>query len=38
LGIHFTLDDIRADEFHAMLILEEERDRMDREQMQHRIP
>jgi len=33
-----TLDDIRADEFQAMLILEEERERLDREQMQNRIP
>jgi hypothetical protein len=31
LGIHIGLDDIRADEFYTMLILEEERDRLERE-------
>jgi hypothetical protein len=31
LGIHIGLDDIRADEFYAMLILDEERDQLDRE-------
>ena len=31
LGIHLGLDDIRADEFCAMLILEDERDRPERE-------
>jgi hypothetical protein len=31
LGIHLGLDDIRADEFYAMLILEEEREKFDRE-------
>ena len=33
LGIHLTLDDIRADEFHAMLILEDEREKLDHEQL-----
>lgn len=33
LGIHLTLYDIRADEFHAMLILEDEREKLDREQL-----
>ncbi|MCZ2147964.1 MAG: hypothetical protein LC126_09305 [Bryobacterales bacterium] len=32
LGIRISLDEIRADEFMAMQILEEERDRHDREQ------
>ena len=35
LGIHLGLDDIRADEFSAMLILEDEREKLDREQMQN---
>jgi hypothetical protein len=33
LGIPIGLDDIRADEFRALVVLEEERDRLDREQM-----
>ena len=33
LGIHLTLDDIRAEEFYAMLILEDEREKLDREQL-----
>ena len=33
LGIHLGLDDIRADEFYAMLILEEARDRQEREKL-----
>jgi hypothetical protein len=33
LGIHLTLDDIRADEFYAMLILGDEREKLDREQL-----
>ena len=33
LGIQITLDEIRADEFRAMVVLEEERDALDREQM-----
>jgi hypothetical protein len=37
LGVSMGLDEIRADEFCAMLILEEERDRLDREQMQNRV-
>ena len=36
LGIHLCLDDIRADEFYAMLILEDEREKLDREHMQNR--
>jgi len=32
LGVRIGLDEIRADDFSAMLILEEKRDRMDREQ------
>ena len=31
LGVHIALDDIRADELYAMLIIEEERDRFDEE-------
>lgn len=31
LGVHITLDEIRADEFYAMLIVEEERDKFDNE-------
>jgi len=38
LGIHLGLDDMRADEFYAMLILEDEREKLDREQMQNRVP
>jgi len=38
LGINRTLDDIRADEFHGMLILEDEGEKLDREQMRSRIP
>ena len=34
LGIHVGLDDIRADEFYAMLILEEEREALERERLQ----
>jgi hypothetical protein len=33
LGVHLSLDDIRADEFYAMLILEDEREKLDREQL-----
>ena len=33
LSIHFGLDDIRADEFYAMLIREDEREKLDREQL-----
>ena len=32
-GVHISLEEIRADEFMAMQILEEERDRHDREQL-----
>jgi hypothetical protein len=31
LGIHIGLDDIPANEFYALLILEDERDRLERE-------
>ena len=33
LGVQIGLDEIRADEFSAMLILEDERDRLDREKL-----
>ena len=33
LGIHIGLDDVRADEFYTMLILEDERDQLERELM-----
>jgi hypothetical protein len=33
LGIRIGLDEIRADEFCALVVLEEERDRLDREQI-----
>ena len=33
LGFHVSLDDIGADEFMAMLILEEEADRHEREKI-----
>jgi hypothetical protein len=36
LGVRIGLDEIRADEFIAMLVLEEERDRLDREQLNNR--
>ncbi len=36
LGIRISLEEIRADEFYTMLILEEERERLDQEQMQNR--
>jgi hypothetical protein len=32
LGVHAGLEEIRADEFYAMLVLEQERERRDREQ------
>ncbi len=35
LGVRIGLDDIRADEFYTMLVLQEERDALDREQMNH---
>jgi hypothetical protein len=34
LGVSLPLDDIAADEFFAMLIIEEEQDRLEREQSQ----
>jgi len=33
LGIRISLEEIRADEFHALVVLEEERDKLDREKM-----
>ena len=33
LGVRVSLDEIRADEFHAMLILEEEKEQLDRERV-----
>ena len=33
LGIRFDLGDLAADEFYTMLVLEEERDRFDREKL-----
>jgi hypothetical protein len=33
LGVKISLDEIRADEFHAMLILEEEKEQLDRERV-----
>jgi len=33
LGVRVSLDEIRADEFQALMVLEEERDALDREQM-----
>jgi len=33
LGVRISLDEIRADEFYAMLILEEERERLDQERI-----
>jgi hypothetical protein len=35
LGLHIGLDDIRADEFYTMLMLDEERDRLERERTPH---
>jgi hypothetical protein len=34
LGVGVSLDEIAADEFFAMPLIEEERDRLEREQMQ----
>jgi len=33
LGVHIGLDEIRADEFFAMLVITEERDLLERERM-----
>ena len=33
LGVKVSLDEIRADEFYAMLILEEEKEQLDRERV-----
>jgi hypothetical protein len=34
LGVGVGLDEIAADEFYTMMLIEEERDRLEREQMQ----
>ncbi len=36
LGVRVSLDEIRADEFYSMLILEEARDRLDRDRLPHK--
>jgi hypothetical protein len=33
VGIHITLDDIPANEFYTMLILDDERDQLERERI-----
>ena len=33
LGVRIGLEEIRADEFYALVVLEEERDKLDRDQM-----
>ena len=33
LGIRISLEEIRADEFYALVVLEEERDKLDREKV-----
>jgi len=33
LGIHIGLDDVRADEFYAMVILDDERNQLERERV-----
>jgi len=38
LGIQIKLDEIRADEYRAMLTVEEERERYDRERFEDRRP
>jgi hypothetical protein len=38
LGVQIGLDEIRADEFRAMLTVEEERERLDRERFEDRRP
>jgi hypothetical protein len=38
LGVRVGFDEIRADEFYAMLILEDECDRVERERCQHLGP
>lgn len=35
LGIHIGLEDIRADEFYALLILNDEREELERERTTH---
>lgn len=37
LGVHLDLNAIRVDEFHAMLLLEEEMDRSDLERASNRL-
>jgi hypothetical protein len=36
MGVRIGLDEIRADEFRAMLTVEEERERLDRERFEDR--
>jgi len=33
LGVGVTLDEIAADEFYTMMLIDEERDRLEREQL-----
>ncbi len=33
LGVHVGLDEIRADEFYALLIIDDEREQLDRERL-----
>lgn len=33
MGVHIGLDDIRADEFYAMVVIDDEREKFDRERM-----
>ena len=35
LGVHISLDDIRADEFYTMLLLDEEREQLERQRSSH---
>jgi hypothetical protein len=38
LGVRINLDEISADEFRAMVILEEEQEKLDRERLDARRP
>jgi hypothetical protein len=33
LGVRIDLDEIRADEFHALVVLQEEQEQLDRERL-----
>ena len=35
MGVHVGLEEIRADEFYAMAVIEDEKDKLDRERMNH---